>query len=253
MMYTNQQFRPRDFFLALLFLAAWLTMLPAMAAAAAPLALTDAERHWLASHPKIRVGIMNAWPPMDYVDSGGKPRGIGVQFINALNKRLGNRLEIAPGPWKQTYEAVKEKRLDALMDITPRPDREEFFHFTRPYTEIPHVIFAHKDDPYIASLADLAGKTVGVERGFFIVKVLKKNYPRVRVAEYTSTSDALDALTKGVVDAYVGNRAVAMHIIGEEFITNLRAQGKIKETSSINAIGVRKDQPILRDILQKAL
>ena len=139
------------------------------------------------------------------------------------------------------------------MDITPRPDRKAFFHFTRPYIEIPHVIFAHKDEPDIDSLADLAGKTVGVEQGFFIVKVLNKNYPQVKVKEYASTSDALDGLTKGEVDAYAGNRAVAMHIIGEEFITNLRAHGKIKETSSINAIGVRKDWPILRDILQKAL
>ncbi len=220
---------------------------------AAALELTDEERTWLVSHPKIRIGIMNAWPPMDYIDRSGRPQGIGVQFINALNLRLDNRLEIVPGPWKKTYEAVKAKRLEALMDITPRSDREAFFHFTKPYIEIPHVIFAHKDEPYIASLADLAGKTVGVEQGFFIVKVLNKNYPRIKIKEYASTSDALDGLTKGEVDAYVGNRAVAMHIIGEEFITNLTAQGKIKETSSINAIGVRKDWPILRNILQKAL
>ena len=42
------------------------------------------EQVWLASHPTIRMGIMDAWPPMDYVDNSGRPRGIGVQFINAL-------------------------------------------------------------------------------------------------------------------------------------------------------------------------
>ncbi|THB80962.1 MAG: response regulator [Desulfobacteraceae bacterium] len=223
------------------------------ARAAQNIGLSDAEQEWLNAHPEIRIGIMEAWPPMDYVGSHGKPMGIGVQFINALNERLGSRLKIVPGPWKQTYEAVKNKQLDSLMDITPRPDREAFFHFTTPYLEIPHVIFAHKDEPYLNALSDLAGKTVGVERGFFIVKVLHKDYPQVTVKEYGSTSDALDALTKGEVGAYVGNRAVAMHIIGEEYITNLKAHGKIRETSSINAIGVRKDWPILRDILQKAL
>jgi PAS domain S-box-containing protein len=250
---TNQQRRQHFLSISIISLVIWLTVLHAMATTAVALELSDAERAWLNSHPKIRIGIMNAWPPMDYVDSSGRPQGIGVQFIKALNERLDNRLEIVPGPWKQTYESVKEKRLDALMDITPRPDREAFFQFTKPYIEVPHVIFAHKDGPYFNSLADLASKTVGVERSFFIVKVLNKDYPQVRVIEYTSTSDALDALSKGEVDAYVGNRAVAMHIIQEELITNLRAQGKIKETSSINAIGVRKDWPVLRDILQKAL
>ncbi len=44
-----------------------------------------------------------------------------------------------------------------------------------------------------------------------------------------------------------------MYIIESEQITNVAPAGKITESSSVNAIGVRKDWPILRDILQKAL
>ena len=223
------------------------------AQAASDIGLTEAEQGWLQAHPKISIGIMDAWPPMDYVDHQGKPRGIGVQFIKALNQRLGGRLEIVAGDWQGNYDAVRGKRLDALMDITPRPDREVDFLFTTPYLEVPHVIFTRRDGPHRASLAELAGQTVAVEHGFFIAKVLKQNYPQVTVREYPSTSDALDALVNTEVDAYVGNRAVAMYIIENELISNLKAAGKITETASINAIGVRKDWPILRDILQKAL
>lgn len=218
-----------------------------------PLSLSEAEQVWLAGHPKISIGIMSAWPPMDYVDNIGRPQGIGVEFIRALNTRLGNRLQIVPGPWKETYEAVKEQRLDALMDITPKPEREAWFHFTEPYVTVPHAIFARTDSPDLNELADLKGKRVGVERGFFIVKVLRDNYPEVAVTEYDSTSDALDAVAKGAVDVYIGNRAVATYIIETELIANIRQYGKITETVSTNAIGVRKDWPMLRDILQKAL
>ncbi len=219
----------------------------------AAIQLTASEHAWLEKHPTIRIGIMNAWPPMDYVDTSGRPQGIGVEFIRAFNKRLDNRLEIVPGPWGEIYKAVKDKQLDALMDITPLPSREEFFHFTEPYIEVPHLIFTHQNAPQMSSLANLAGKTVGVEKGFFIVTVLHDKYPQIKVREYTTTSDVLDALSKGEVDAYVGNRAGANYIIENELITNLQAQGKISETSSINAIGVRKDWPILRSILQKLL
>jgi two-component system sensor histidine kinase/response regulator len=215
--------------------------------------LSETEQAWLETHPKIQIGIMNAWPPMNYVDDQGEPQGIGVAFIKALNKRLGNRLHIVSGSWKENFEAVKAKRLDALMDITPRPSREAHFHFTRPYIDVPHTFFIRRDHPYVESMNDLTGKTVGVEQGFYIVDVLKEKYPTIEVREYNNTSDALDALTKGEVDAFIGNRAVAMLIINNELITNIKATGKVRETSSINAIGVRKDWPILRNILQKAL
>ena len=218
-----------------------------------PVRLSPDQQDWMNQHPKIRIGIMNAWPPMDYVDANGKPQGIGVKFIDALNLRFGDRFEIIPGLWKDNFSAVKEKRLDALMDITPRPDREEHINFTKPYIEVPHLIYTRKSASPIVSLADLKGETVGVEKGFFIVNVLRKKYPTIKVKEYLNTSDALDALSKSEVDAYVGNRAVANHIIQNELITNIIAQGKIKETSSINAIGIRKDWTILRDILQKGL
>lgn len=215
--------------------------------------LSSKQQEWLSQHSKIRIGIMNAWPPMDYVDTNGKPQGIGVKFIDALNTRFGNRFEIVPGLWKDNFSAIKEKHLDALMDITPRPDREVFVHFTKPYIEVPHVIYTRKGESPKLSLAELNGQTVAVEKGFFIVKVIQKKYPAVRVKEYKTTSDALDALSKNEVDAYVGNRAVASYIIENELITNVIAQGKIKETSSVNAIGIRKDWPILREILQKGL
>jgi two-component system sensor histidine kinase/response regulator len=215
--------------------------------------LTEAEQSWLENHPKIRVGIMNAWPPMDYVDEDGEPRGIGTRFIKALNGRLGDRLEIVPGPWDEVYDAVRDKRLDALMDITPRPDRAEFLLFTQPYIDVPHLIFTRKYESFKGSLQELAGKKVAVEREFFLAKLLREKHPQITTREFDNTRNALRALARGEVDAYVGNRAVAMHIIDKELISNVVPAGKITESSSVNAIGVRKDWPVLRDILQKAL
>ncbi len=43
------------------------------------LRLSREEKSWLEAHPKIRVGIMNAWPPMDFVDENRAPQGIRVE------------------------------------------------------------------------------------------------------------------------------------------------------------------------------
>ncbi len=210
------------------------------------------ELQWLSEHPQITVGVMDAWPPMDYVDSSGDAVGIGVDFLKAINLRIGGRLEIVPGSWTEIYNAVKEGRMDALTGITPRPDRQAHFNFTEPYVSVPHVIIARPGENF-TSIASLADKTVAIESGFFIEKVLEEKYPDVDIESYESTSDALHAVSNGEADAYIGNRAVAMYLIQQELMPNLSVYGKIYETSSINAIGVRKDWPILQSIFQKAL
>ena len=203
-----------------------LLLLHSMAAAAA-FSLTPEQQAWLENHPRIRVGINDAWPPMDYLDLNGKPRGIGVRLIQALNRRLGGRLQVVPGAWKEIYDGVRKGSLDALLDITPRPDRQADFNFTTPYIRIPHVIFTHEKSQPITSLDDLAGKSVGLEQGFFLIDLLKARHPEIGVRAYPDTSSALGAVARREVDAYIGNRAVAMYIIRNELLTGIRATGRL--------------------------
>lgn len=211
------------------------------------------ERRWLNEHPSITVGINNAWAPMDFVDDEGIPRGIGTEFIKALNKRLEGRLQVVPGDWEAIYERVRDKRIDALMDITPRKDREADFLFTNPYIKIPHVFITQPNRPYISNLNDLNGRSLAVEKGFFLAELLEKRYPEIKIHTYENTNEALNAVSDGSTYAYAGNRVVATHIIRTEVISNLETHGKVNESASTNAIGVRKDAPMLRQILQKAL
>jgi ABC-type amino acid transport substrate-binding protein len=170
------------------------------------IALTKEEASWIRAHPKITVGVMNAWPPMNFVNESGQPSGFGADYIKALNQRLGGVLEIVPGPFKDNLDKVKAKELDALMDVTPIPERESFLNFTRTYLTIPHVIVARKEGPYYAVEDDLEGKTLALERGFYNVKYFRKKYPGMKIEEYPNTSLALDAVARGQSDAYAGNR-----------------------------------------------
>ncbi|HAL91969.1 MAG TPA: hypothetical protein DCM68_02960, partial [Verrucomicrobia bacterium] len=224
-----------------------------VASQAAGARLSGEDRAWLGAHPEIRVGINENWPPMDFVDEAGKAQGIGVDFIALLNEQLGGRLQIVPGPFSQIMEDVKAGKLDALVDITPRPDREEFFHFTKPYSSIPHAIIARKGEAFYDSFANLSGRTVAVESGFFVGTFMRSNHPGIIQAEYPTTREALLAVSERKADAYVGNRAVASWLISRELLGNLEIQGAARETASMNAFGVRKDLPQLASILNQAL
>ncbi len=217
------------------------------------LKLPERLQNWLEKHPKITVGTHSDWPPMDFLNFQGQPQGIGVDYIKAINKRLGGILEITPGKWDVIYSGVKEKRIDALMDITPKPERMADFNFTKPYINIPHNFIAKKNVGFYRSFSDLEGKTIALEKVFFSASFIRKNFPKIKVVEYRTTSEALDAVSRGEANAYSGNRAVAVYIINTEFLNNLEVQGRVQGTSSLNSIGVRKDWPELAEILDLAL
>jgi len=218
------------------------------------LQLTKAESNWLKTHNTIKVGIQDNWAPLNYVDDFGNPKGLGVDFIKLLNKKLNGVLKIYPDSFKSNLQKVKNKKLDAMLDITPTLPREEFYHFTSPYITVPKAIVTQKNSKiYYKNEQMLFDKKVAIEKGYLTSKILKKIAPGVNIIDYDNTADALDAVSRGAVDAYVGNKAVVNHILQRDFITNLTFHARTKNKGSVLAIGVRKDFPILRDILDKAL
>lgn len=221
--------------------------------ASAPLQLSADERAWLAENPTIRVGVMDSWPPFDYVDGQGVARGIGVDLVARLNEYLNGALVVVPGQWEQLKKQVVSGEVDALLDITPHPEREKQFDFTAPYLEVPHVIVAPKGAAWLASEDSLQGKRLALERGFGNVTYFRKNYPKIKIIEYANTADALEAVASGEADAYAGNRAVAVYLMERGVFTNLKIHGQLHKKGSILAIGVKDGRHILRDILQRAL
>ena len=71
--------------------------------------ITDSEKAWLRDHSKIRIGIMNAWPPMNFVDGAGLPKGIGVDFLEAINERLGGILTVEPGSFEENFDRCEKQ------------------------------------------------------------------------------------------------------------------------------------------------
>lgn len=196
---------------------------------------------------------MSSWPPMNFTSPHGEPVGIGVDILRLFEKWSGITLQIEAGPFSDNLEAVKNRKVAALMDVTPKPAREKYLHFTRPYLTIPHVIIGRIDGPYYHSEKDLAGKTVALEEGFYNILYFQKNHPEVRITKYPDTKACLLAVAKKSADAYAGNQAVANFIIAQQVLANLQVQGTLKKPVSTLSIGVRKDWPVLAALFDKFL
>ena len=215
--------------------------------------LTDEEVQWIANNRGIKVGIMADWPPFNKVSPNGKSQGISAEIIEAVAEQTGLHLDFVPGAWKDIYPQLVDQEIDVLMDVTPKESRLPLMNFTTPYLSIPHAIIAQKTTGHIANEADLEGKTIALEKGFGNIKWFRDNHPVVQIREYETTRDCLDAVARGEVDAYVGNRAVATFIMQREVMHNLSVHGRLSRPPTILAIGSRKNEPLLQSILQKGL
>ncbi|MGR9053329.1 MAG: transporter substrate-binding domain-containing protein, partial [Gammaproteobacteria bacterium] len=217
------------------------------------LLFTDAEKSWLQAHPEIKIGIMDNWAPISFLNAADEPVGISADIAAAINRRLGGRIVLKPGLWSQLLTALKARQIDALVDFTPNPERKEFFIFTTPYITIPHAIIGKQGRNDFENETALENKILALEKGFGNVDYFRKLHPSISILEFPDTAAALDAVARGEADAYAGNRAVAIHLIREGVLANLKAYGRVNKPGSVLAIGVNKDQAVLQGILQKTL
>lgn len=216
--------------------------------------LTQEEKIWLDNQKVISVGAMDKWEPINFLNDKNQPSGIGASIVEALNKKLDNKLQISSSNWNDIYEKAKNGQLNAILDINPKKEREEFFLFTNAYLQIPHVIVSRIEQQPFLSLVDLNEKIVALEKGVSTIIDLEKNFPSIKIKIFDNTNLALDAVSRGVADAYVGNRAVVDYKIRNELLSNLKIDNiDITRKPSLLTIGVSKQYPLLASILQKAL
>jgi ABC-type amino acid transport substrate-binding protein/signal transduction histidine kinase/DNA-binding response OmpR family regulator/HPt (histidine-containing phosphotransfer) domain-containing protein len=211
---------------------------------------TEEERKWLKLHPIIKVAGLKNFPPFHFVDEGGAYSGIAVDLLKIIAERTGFTLKPTFGTWPEGLEAVKERRLDLLPEVVDIPERREYLAFTKPIITVPHVL-AVPIGSSISSSADLSGKQLVLEKGYYTVSFVQKNFPDVEILEVDTTLDALVSVSTGNADGYLGNLSLILYLIEKNNLPGLdtvpfNAMGALKLT-----IGVRKDWADMIPILEK--
>ncbi|MCG9577838.1 diguanylate cyclase [Vibrio tubiashii] len=217
------------------------------------LKLTAEETKWLKQHNQLRLAIDIDWPPFEYVDGSGDYLGIAADYIKLIAQRLG--VELIPSTnmsWSEVVEASKQRALDIYPALPITQDREQYLDFTRPYLSFPLMIITNQDIPYVRDIKALDGMRVAAVEGYSSYELLQENHPDVRLVGVESVSDALESVSSGKVDAYVGNIATSNYVMTREGYTNLKVSGLTPYRIDIR-MAVRSDWPILSSILQKSL
>ena len=222
----------------------------------ASLQLTTEELDYRRANPVLRVHGEENWPPYNFMEEW-ELKGLSNEYLRLLAKQAGFQLEFVPGSWDQSMQRLAEGEIDVISNMKITPDRQKQFLFSaQPVFEVQTALLARSDQGEVTRLEQLEGKTLAVVRGYFHEELLRKHYPNIQLLLTANTLDAMRQVDEGRADAAIETHAVFNYYIQRYFLRDLVSRPLLNNpifAASPQYLGIRRDRPILKGILDKAM
>ena len=216
--------------------------------------LSHNEAVWLGEHPVLQVGNGPDFQPF-YAWRGDKRySGPSADYLELLGRRTGLRFQLQRfADFPAVMTALKRGAIDIIPTLTPTEARRKEYLFTGGYLHSPAVVVTRNGSGAIALPGNFQGVRIAIERGHASSEILRRSKPAATFLEFPDTEAALRAVSNGEADAYVGMLAVAHYYIEQLALANLQVRQRFDADLSAMAMAVNRDQPVLHDILRKAM
>lgn len=204
---------------------------------------------------KLTMSTNAAFPPYEMTADDGSFEGIDVEVAEAIADKLGLELQIDDMDFDAALLAAQNGKSDMVMaGVTVTEERQTVMDFSNTYATGIQVVIVPEDSD-IASIEDMTGKMIGVQRGttgdlYCSASVEDGGFGEENVTPYDNGLTAVQALQNGQVDCVVIDNAPA-----QEFV-KANPGLKILDTEYANedyAIGVAKGNTALLDAINGAL
>jgi ABC-type amino acid transport substrate-binding protein/signal transduction histidine kinase/ActR/RegA family two-component response regulator len=220
--------------------------------AAPQLLLTAEEKAWLVDHPIIRVGADSDWAPMEFLGADGNYQGLSIDYLKRIELMLDVRFEFVRENWQELMAQAKQRRLDIFTSVAKTPDRGKYLFFTDPYIQMPAGVFAREGVAFIADLNMLSHEEIAVVEGYAIHEYLVSHYPDIDLVLVETPEEGIRVVAEEKAFAFIDNTITTGHLLSRKGYSHIRLAGEVPFVYA-QSMGVRKDWPLLRDILQKAI
>ena len=201
------------------------------------------------------VGFDAEYPPYGYMDDNGEYTGFDLELAQAVCDMEGWELVKTPIDWDSKDMELDSGSIDCIWNGFTINGREDDYEWTQAYADNSQVIVVAEDSG-IASLADLAGKTVGVQAASAALELLQGDQAELAgtfsgLQEFADYNSAFVELQAGSVNA------VAMDIGVANYQLKTRGEGyKILDevlNSEQYGVGFKKGNTELCEIVDKDL
>ncbi len=195
------------------------------------------------------IGLDDSFPPLGYRDDNNEIVGYDIDLAKEVASRLGVAFKAQPIDWDAKEMELETGKIDCIWNgFTITEDRKSALSFTEAYLNNAQVVVV-RNDSGISSLADMAGRKIGIQRGSSAQEAVEGNLTfaasLAEVVMFRDNITALNDLDIGGVDGVVMDSVVANYSIAQ----TKKPFTVLGEALSNEAygIGFRKTEPKLRD------
>ncbi|MEW5727393.1 MAG: diguanylate cyclase [Pseudomonadota bacterium] len=228
-----------------------------LASAVAPAGAEElgaAERAFIHGHGPFTYCVDPDWPPYEIIDAEGAHQGIAADLLRMAAERAGVPLRlVVTRNWDETIAASRAGACDIVSFLNQSPRRDEWLIFTAPIFVDRNVIVTREEHPYIDDLGAAAGQTMALPKGTSIEERVRRDFPHLRIVTTESEAEAFAMVSGRKADMTMRSLIVAVYTIKKDGWFNLKISGQVPGYDNHLRIGVRKDLPMLRDILDRGV
>lgn len=161
------------------------------------------------------------WPPYTLGDFGAPTGGIATSMVQEIFDRVGINVELQLLPWKRVLKLAEVGKIDGIMLLMKKPERERYLTFTEMVFEGRDLFYYNtKKMPSFdwTSLADFKDHTIGLVSGFtydddFLKAV--ETY-KLNIVYIDTPENRMAMLHKGNIDFLLGDEAVTNQQLTEK-------------------------------------
>lgn len=212
---------------------------------------TQEELTYIKEKKIIKVGIGD-FKPIIYLNNN-QLEGVAGKILKQVFKISGLKFDFIKNDWSKLIEDFKKGKIDILPASYFTKNRTKYGLFGDKYLEIKDYIYIEKHNKSIKSFKDLSYKKLAIIKSYGTIDFIKKNFPNIEIIETSSLEESILKVVNKEVDALFDSQINVQNKISQLLITNLKliSQNSVKANSL--HIFSKKDDFILKSILNKSL
>lgn len=202
----------------------------------------------------IRAASEIDYPPYCVRNAAGQADGFSVELLRASLQAMGRDVDFELGPWNQIRQRLERGTVQVLPLVGRTPEREALYDFTFPYLTMHGTIVVRDQDRDMTTLADLTGRQVAVMRGGNAEEFVRRINLDATIVTTDSFEQALRELAAGQHDAVIIQRLVALQLMNQLGVGNLRLAGPpLEDFKQSFSFAVREGDKKLLGLLNEGL